>query len=57
MKSCLARAGTANNENIFVDIVLGYLIFAHHDPLSLSEQNILVKLGVDKRLDVICVSP
>ena len=57
MKSCLTGAGTADYENIFVDIVLGILISAHHDTLGLSEQNILVKLGVDERLDVIGVAP
>ena len=49
MKSCLTRARTANNEHIFIDIVLGILVSAHHDALGLSEQNVLVKLGVNER--------
>ena len=57
MKSCLARARTSNDQNIFVDIVLGIFVSAHHDPLSLSEQNILVKLGVNEGLYIIGVAP
>ena len=49
MEACLTRARTADNEHIFIDIVLRILVSAHHDALSLGEQNVLVKLGVDER--------
>ena len=57
MKSCLAGARTADNQNIFIDIILGIFVSAHHDPLGLSEQDILVKFGVDEGLDVVCRAP
>ena len=57
MEACLTRAGTADNEHIFVDIVFGVLVSAHHDALSLGEQNVLVKLGVDERGNILGIAP
>ena len=57
MKSCLTGAGTANNQHIFIDIVLGVLVAAHHDALGLRQEDVLVKLGVDIGLNVLRCSP
>ncbi len=57
VKSCLTRARTANYQNIFVDIVLRNLVAAHHDALSLRQEDILVKLRVDERLNVLRRAP
>ena len=57
MKSCLTRAGTSNNQHIFINIVLGVFVSAHHDALGLGKQNVLVKLGVDERSNVLGIAP
>ena len=57
MEASLAGAGTANNQNIFIYIVLGYFVPAYHDALGLCQQNVLIELGVDKRLDILRSAP
>ena len=57
MKSSLTRARTANNQHVLVDVVLGNLVAAHHDALSLRQENVLVKLGINIRLNVLRRSP
>ena len=53
----LAAAGTADYQHIFIDIVLRVLVPAQHNALRLGQQDILVKFGVDKGLDVLCRAP
>ncbi len=43
MEASLARPGTANYENIFVNIVLGVFVPAYHNTFGLSKQDVLVK--------------
>ncbi len=57
MEASLAGAGTADHQNIFVDVVLGVFVAAHHDTLRLRQEDILVKLGVDEGLNVLCRAP
>ena len=57
MEAGLTGAGTANHQNILIDIVLGDFISAHHDALGLCQQNVLIELGVDKRLDILRSAP
>ncbi len=57
VKSCLTRARTADYQNIFVDIVLGIFVAAHHDTLRLRQENVLVKLRVDERLNILRRGP
>ncbi len=52
-KSRFAAAGTADDQDIFVPSVLGFLWAARHgDPLRLGEQDILRKVLVHVRGDV-----
>ena len=53
----LAGAGTADHQHIFVDIVLGDFVSPHHDALCLRQENVLVELGIDERLNIVGISP
>ena len=57
MEACLAGAGTADYQHVFVDVVLGDFVAPHHDALRLRQENVLVEFGVDKRLDVLGCPP
>ena len=57
MEACLAGAGTADNQHVLVDVVFWYLIPPKHNPLRLCQEDIVVKLRVDKRLDVLLRPP
>ena len=49
VKSSLARAGTANNQNIFISIIFRNLGTAHHNALGLHQENVLVEVGIDMK--------
>ena len=57
MEAGLAAAGAPDDQNIFIDVVLWILVPAKHDALSLRQQNILVKLWVNKGLDILGSAP
>ena len=57
MKAGFAGTGTANDKHILIDVILGILIPAYHDSFRLRKQNILVKLRVYERLDVLGSPP
>ena len=57
MKACLAGAAPANHKYILVDIVLWDAVSSHHDPLRLREQDIVLKLRINKRPDVLFRPP
>ncbi len=50
-------AGTADNQHIFVDVILGVFIPAQHNPFCLGQENVLVKFGVNERLNIIRCPP
>ena len=43
------RKGPTWDQHIFIDIVLGIFVPAHHDTFCLGEQNILVELGINEQ--------
>ena len=53
MKSRLTGTGATNHQYIFVDIILWLFISSYHDPLGLSEQNVLAKIRVNIWFDVL----
>ena len=57
MEPGLTGAGSANDQHVFVDVVFWYLVPADHDPFRLGQEDIIVKLGIDKRLYIFCVAP
>lgn len=57
MEACLAAAGTADNQHVFVDVVFWYLIPPKHDPLRLRQEDVVGEFRVDKRLYVLLRPP
>lgn len=53
MKLSFTRTGATNHQYTFVDIILWLFISSYHDPLGLSEQNVLAKIRVDIWFDVL----
>ena len=57
-KSRLAAAGTAYNQNVFVPCIFRILRAAlHRQPLGLRQDHVLLKIRINKRLDVFPCSP
>ena len=57
MKASFAGAGTADYQHILVDVVFRVFVAAHHDALGLRQENVLVKLGVNKGLNILGCPP
>lgn len=57
MEAGLAGTGTTDDQHVLVDVVFWYLIPPKHNPLRLCQEDIAVKLRVDKRLDVLLCPP
>lgn len=53
MKSSFTGTGASNYQCIFVDIILWLFVSSYHDPLGLSEQNVLAKIRVNIWFDVL----
>ena len=57
-KPCLSAARAADDKNILVSCVLRVFgAVGHHQPFRLRQQHIVVKDGINERLDVCCCTP
>ena len=57
-KPCFAAARAADDKNILVSCVLRVFgAVGHHQPFRLRQQHIVVKDGINERLDVCCCTP
>lgn len=57
MEAGLAGAAPADDQHVFVDVILGVLIPAQHDALCLGQKDVPVKLRIDIGADIFCVPP
>lgn len=57
-KPCLAAAGTADNQHIFIPRRFGvFRTIIHRQPFRLRQEDVVVKVGVDVRRNVFGRSP